>query len=153
MAYVKTTAQGGIDTYPYSLTQLKRDNPNVSFPSPLTDDIAASFNVYPVTATPAPAFDYTKNNVLSIEKHGGSWVQVWTQVNASAEEVTQRTENKATEIRNDRNQRLADSDWTQLADSPLDADAKLAWSLYRETLRMIPQQPDFPWNVNWPPAP
>lgn len=153
MAYVKTTAQGGIDSYPYSLTQLKRDNPNVSFPSPLTDDIAASFNVYPVKATPAPAFDYTKNNVSGIEKQGAEWVQIWSQVDASAEEITQRTENKASEVRLTRNAKLADCDWTQLQDSPLDQDGKLAWALYRETLRMVPEQAGFPWEVNWPPAP
>lgn len=59
---------------------------------------------------------------------------------------------KAT-VRDRRNALLAESDWTQLADSPLDADAKLAWALYRETLRMIPQQDGFPETVNWPPKP
>lgn len=56
-------------------------------------------------------------------------------------------------IREERNKLLTESDWTQLADSPLDADGKLAWALYRETLRMIPQQDGFPETVNWPPKP
>lgn len=60
---------------------------------------------------------------------------------------------KSKAIREDRNKRLAECDWTQLTDSPLDADAKLAWQLYRETLRMVPEQPGFPWNVQWPPVP
>jgi hypothetical protein len=56
-------------------------------------------------------------------------------------------------VRNYRNELLSACDWTQLIDSPLDADAKLAWQLYRETLRMVPQQPGFPWNVTWPSVP
>lgn len=59
----------------------------------------------------------------------------------------------AGEVRAERNRRLASCDWTQLADSPLDLDGKGAWQLYRETLRMVPQQTGFPWNVQWPPEP
>jgi hypothetical protein len=57
------------------------------------------------------------------------------------------------DIRTERNKRLADSDWTQQNDSPLDPDAKLAWQLYREALRMVPQQTNFPWEIDWPPKP
>jgi hypothetical protein len=52
-----------------------------------------------------------------------------------------------------RNKLLAETDWTQVNDAPFDADQKLAWALYRETLRMIPEQPGFPETVNWPPKP
>jgi hypothetical protein len=60
---------------------------------------------------------------------------------------------KAEEVRQQRNKLLAESDWTQIADAPFDADGKLAWALYREFLRMIPQQEGFPETVNWPPKP
>ena len=60
---------------------------------------------------------------------------------------------KASVIREERNKLLAESDWTQTVDSPFDADQKLAWALYRETLRTIPQQEGFPETVNWPPKP
>lgn len=56
-------------------------------------------------------------------------------------------------VRAMRNEKLASCDWTQLADSPLDADGKAAWALYRETLRMVPEQTGFPWDVEWPPVP
>ena len=153
MAYVKTNPDGSVAVYPYSLLQLKRDNPNVSFPSPLTDDVAANFWVYPVRSTQAPAFDYKKNNVLNVAKQNNIWIQVWSQVDASAEEIAQRTDDKAQEVRAIRNVKLADCDWTQLQDSPLDQDGKLAWALYRETLRVVPEQAGFPWEVDWPPAP
>ena len=60
---------------------------------------------------------------------------------------------KASAIREERNKLLAESDWTQTVDAPFDADGKLAWALYRETLRMIPQQDGFPDTVNWPTKP
>ncbi len=52
-------------------------------------------------------------------------------------------------MRQIRNAKLAQCDWTQLTDSPLNADAKNAWALYRETLRMVPEQSGFPWTVQW----
>lgn len=57
---------------------------------------------------------------------------------------------KAKEVRTDRNKRLAESDWTQLADAPVDV---AQWSVYRQALRDVPQQEGFPFNVVWPTAP
>ena len=57
---------------------------------------------------------------------------------------------QARRIRADRNTRLNDSDWSQLADSTAD---KAAWATYRQALRDIPTSEGFPWNVTWPDAP
>lgn len=54
-------------------------------------------------------------------------------------------------VRNDRNQRLADSDWTQIDDSTV-AD-KEAWATYRQALRDITSQAGFPWTIDWPTYP
>jgi hypothetical protein len=59
----------------------------------------------------------------------------------------------ASEVRVERNKRLAECDWTQLTDAPLDLDGKSAWALYREALRMVPEQQGFPWEVVWPEQP
>lgn len=53
------------------------------------------------------------------------------------------------EVRTDRNKRLADCDWTQLPDAPVDT---AAWAAYRQELRDITAQPD-PFNIVWPIAP
>ena len=42
-------------------------------------------------------------------------------------------------LRKYRNRRLAQSDWTQAADSPLSDAKKQEWAEYRETLRNLPQ--------------
>lgn len=57
---------------------------------------------------------------------------------------------QANNVRNERNRKLADCDWTQLADSPVD---KAAWAAYRQALRDVPTQAGFPWNVTYPEQP
>jgi len=39
-----------------------------------------------------------------------------------------------------RNKKLADSDWTQAADSPLSDSKKAEWKTYRQTLRDLPSK-------------
>lgn len=53
-------------------------------------------------------------------------------------------------VRAQRNQLLAESDWTQVADAPVD---RAAWAAYRQDLRDIPNQAGFPLNVSWPTKP
>lgn len=57
---------------------------------------------------------------------------------------------KASRIRSDRNRRLTESDWTQLADSPLTAEEKAEWATYRQALRDISSADGFPENVTFP---
>lgn len=45
---------------------------------------------------------------------------------------------------------LRGSDWTQLADAPVD---HAAWALYRQQLREIPEQAGFPEAIAWPAEP
>ena len=42
-------------------------------------------------------------------------------------------------LRERRNRLLADSDWTQLADAPLDEDSRAQWTKYRAALRELPR--------------
>lgn len=57
---------------------------------------------------------------------------------------------KENEVRSQRNQLLKDSDWTQVADAPID---KLAWATYRQALRDLTSQEGFPFNVVFPNPP
>jgi len=54
--------------------------------------------------------------------------------------------------REQRNQLLADSDWTQMNDSPLSNEDKTAWATYRQTLRDITADESWP-NVTFPATP
>jgi hypothetical protein len=59
------------------------------------------------------------------------------------------------DVRQERDRLLAASDWTQLPDAQaaLSNAQKLAWSAYRQALRDVPQQLNFPSNVTWPVKP
>ena len=153
-------------------SQFRAENPNTSFPKVLTTEILDSFGYDPVLegpqATVTPPYQYSQRD--GVVEVNGQWFTHYvagpvfheyvddegiTHTIAEQEAAYRATkdEEQAKAVRADRNQRLADCDWTQLADSPLDADAKLAWQLYRETLRMVPEQAGFPWSVEWPPVP
>lgn len=54
------------------------------------------------------------------------------------------------QVRGYRNQLLAASDWTQIADAPVD---QTAWKAYRQELRDVPEQEGFPSSVIWPTPP
>jgi hypothetical protein len=141
--YVKVL-DGNPVSFPYDLNQLKNDNPNTSFPAVIPASVLADYNVSEVTVTTAPNIDSRTHKVIQkITEINGVWTQEWI-----AEQLPR--EQAANNIRTDRNKQLTDSDWTQLPDSPVD---RQAWSVYRQALRDVTAQPDFPWNVQWPESP
>ena len=64
---------------------------------------------------------------------------------------TPTNEQLASIIRLQRNKLLSDSDWTQLPDIP--NSLKQVWATYRQALRDITLQTEFPQTVTWPTAP
>jgi len=64
----------------------------------------------------------------------------------TAEEIAADTGSLAANVRAQRDRLLAASDWTQLADAPVD---QAAWATYRQALRDLPEQEGFP-NVEMP---
>lgn len=57
------------------------------------------------------------------------------------------TEALAIAARSKRNSLLTASDWTQVADAPVD---QAAWATYRQVLRDITEQAGFPETIDWP---
>jgi hypothetical protein len=57
---------------------------------------------------------------------------------------------QAKSVRTSRSEKLKDSDWTQVADAPVD---QAAWAVYRQALRDVTQQSGFPWTIDWPTIP
>ena len=56
----------------------------------------------------------------------------------------------AAEVRTERDAKLAETDWTQVADAPVD---QAAWATYRQSLRALPEQAGFPNTIDWPTSP
>jgi len=150
--FVKTT-NDQIDQYPYTVGNLRRDNPNTSFPKRVSDEMLADWGVYPVAKADMPNVDHTQNLTEGQPALvDGQWQQTWVITDATPEEVSQRAEQQANDIRNTRNQLLSDSDWTQIADAPVNATA---WATYRQALRDITDHANFPYlgDDDWPVEP
>ena len=130
--------------FPYNIGDLKKENPNVSFPSPITENALVAFNVYPVTPTEAPEYNNKTHRVRQdVELIDGVWTQTWS--------LQELPEQQASDnIRAERDRRLVKSDWSQLSDAPVDS---AAWSTYRQELRDLPSQSGFPFNITWPTQP
>jgi len=149
-------SNGNVENYPYTIGNLRRDNPNTSFPKKPSDALLEDFGMFRVTPVTRPAYDHTKNiaegtPVLT----GGVWTQVWNVTDASAEEIAERVANEAVSVRAERDQLLANTDWTVLQDSPL-TDAQTAdWVIYRQALRDITAHANFPFlqDSDWPTKP
>ena len=135
----------------YSIGQLRRDKPQVSFPKTIPDEVLADYDVYPLKPTDRLQVDHTKNVAEGTPaQQDGEWVQVWDVTDASEEEIAQRTAEKEASVRSERDYLLTNCDWTQLPDSPVD---KQVWADYRQALRDVPSQPGFPYSVVWPEEP
>jgi len=81
---------------------------------------------------------------------GPNYVFDGTQVNRVFTVEVIPDEEKAGQVRAERNDKLTASDWTQVADAPVD---KQAWATYRQALRDVTAQSGFPWTITWPDAP
>lgn len=84
--YVKVK-NGQVEKYPYSFGDLHQDNPDVSFPQNISDNLLAEFNVFPVEN---PEIDGVPEFSKSVEKTpelvNGKWVRVYEVTPMSAEE-------------------------------------------------------------------
>jgi hypothetical protein len=67
-----------------------------------------------------------------------------------AQALLEMAARKPEEARTQRNTLLMASDWTQVADAPVDQSA---WATYRQALRDITAQEGFPESINWPVQP
>lgn len=146
------TSEGNVKQYPYSVSKLKRDNPQVSFPANPSPELLEEFGVYSVVEVERPEINGLTQDIREINPKliDGEWVQNWAVKDLTPEELELIHSNTAETVRTRRSTLLAESDWTQVADAPVDRDA---WRAYRNELRDIPNQEGFPFDVVWPTQP
>ena len=143
---------GSVEQYPYTIGNLRRDNPNTSFPKRPSDAMLAEWGMQPVTKTDRPDVDHTKNVTEGTPVlNGDNWTQVWEVSDATAEEIAQRTESQSQYVRSKRDELIADTDWMALSDNTLTPE----WATYRQALRDITDHANFPWlnDEDWPVKP
>jgi hypothetical protein len=80
------------EIFPYSIGNLRRDNPNVSFPRNPSEELLASYDVFPVVTQAPPEHDPATQNLNQATPTlvDGQWLQTWQVTDASAEEITER---------------------------------------------------------------
>ena len=139
--------------YPYTLTDLRRANPETSFPKDMTNFDTTPWDCYPVEDTPPPAVNYTQNLTMGEPVLiDGVWTQTWVVTPASPEEIAEREAAMRSDNKQQASTLLSESDYTDLpntANKILNLPAILA---YREALRLIALNP--PITVDqWPTKP
>ena len=155
--------------YEGEFRQYLKDNNGPSYET-LTPEIMAELGVDPVfegpQATPTNVYEYSQRQGVEL-KADGKWYTKYVlgplfypYTNSEGGEVTveeqrsawmaMKDAEQAQAIRQQRNQKLTESDWTQVADAPVD---KAAWATYRQALRDVPSQAGFPWDIQWPTQP
>lgn len=144
--------------------------PNTGFPVQLTEEIINDFGGDIVfegpQATGGTVYQYSQ--AAGVEEINGKWYTkyilgpVFTDRPATDTEPAQtaaeqeaaykamKDAEQAKSVRQSRNDKLKDSDWTQIADSTAD---KQAWAAYRQGLRDVTAQQGFPWTIEWPEQP
>lgn len=146
---------GVITEYPIGDYEVRERHPGISFPTPLEEHDLTEFGIVSVKPVPHPTVN-SRNERLYEDTPvliDGVWQQNWTTTPLTPEEKDRATATKAVLIRQDRDRRLSDSDWTQLPDAAGAAMDVPAWTEYRKQLRSVPEQPGFPWDVQWPAEP
>jgi hypothetical protein len=153
--------------------QFRDEHPNTSFPQQITDEIIDSFGYDPVLeGAQAPTIPpYEVSVRAGVEEINGQWFTKYivgpvftdTEDATAAEQEAaykQRIDDEAAKrVRDDRNKRLADTDWRvtyeveKAAIDGLGIQYPQVWGDYRQALRDITSQPGFPHNVTWPEEP
>lgn len=151
--FVKVT-NGEIDTYPYSVGKLRRDNPRVSFPKKISDEMLASYGVHDVKWLPSPEHDtethFVEYGTVPVLQDG-AWVYAPTIRELSEDQLAERLVSRAGEARAKRDGLIAETDYFALTDVTMDA----AMTTYRQALRDITAHENFPNldDADWPAKP
>jgi hypothetical protein len=142
--------------------------PSTSMPRPLTEAIINDFGGDVVfegpQATGGTVYQYSQG--AGVEQVNGKWYTKYvlgpiftdttvdgvttTAAENEAAYKAMKDAEQAKSVRTTRGEKLKDTDWTQVADAPVD---KAAWATYRQALRDISGQEGFPWAVEWPEMP
>lgn len=126
-------------------------HPNTSFPPQLTVELLDSFGADPVLN--GPQAQPTRYQVAfrdGVEEISGQWFTKFSVADMDANGIAAVDAQAATSARDQRNRLLTASDWTQVADAPVD---QAAWATYRQALRDVPTQAGFPHDITWPTEP
>ena len=148
--------------------------PQMALPRVWGANVCDAMNIDPVLASPAAtvgAYQYSARDGVEQDSKG-NWVEKYVAKDMFAD-TTDEDGKKTTKAEHEaayqatldattaeghrvtRNKLLADTDWTQVNDSPLANDVKTQWAVYRSELRNITDLDIWPnlADEDWPIAP
>lgn len=151
--YVKVS-NGSVDSFPYGLTELRRDNPNTSFPKSMTEGMLNSFGVHSVQFDDVPSYNertQKAEQATTPSEQDGNWVIGWTVSNKTDAEVAEYDTQQANVMRSERNMRLQGTDYLALSDNTMTTEMVT----YRQALRDITTHANWPYlnDDDWPVKP
>jgi len=142
--------QTGAVMYEAELRSYLKANDGPSYDQ-LTPEVMEAIGVDPVFEGPqAQPTRYQYAFADGVQLVDGKWYTKNSVADLDADGITAADAAQAKSVRADRNAKLSVSDWTQVADAPVD---KAAWATYRQALRDISGQTGFPWTITWPTQP
>jgi len=125
--------------------------PNTSLPQQLTEALINSLGGDVVFEGPqATPTRYQTAFRDGVEQVAGKWYTKYSVAEMEQGAKDALDAQQATSIRTERDGKLKETDWTQVADAPVD---KAEWATYRQALRDVTAQSGFPWEVTWPTQP
>jgi hypothetical protein len=139
----------------YTIGDLRKDHPNVSFPRSISDEVLAAYNVFRVTELPAPDYNSRTHRLVTQAPAlvDGVWTVSRIAVAKDQAQIDNETAQAAANVRADRDRRIAETDWMVIKHLELNENIPGVWEVYRQALRDVPAQAGFPWEVTWPEKP
>lgn len=151
--YVKIT-NDAVDQFPYTVANLRRDNPNTSFPRNIPEETLNAWGVYRVQVSAMPSFDPITQVVVMDSApvlSEGVWTVGYTVNSLTTEEVQSNKDQLAETNRERRNDLLAETDFHALSDVTMSSEMQS----YRQSLRDITSHANWPVleEADWPTKP
>ena len=145
---------GTVVEFPYNKYKIKGDNPNTSFPKEISNDLLLSYGIHQVTREAFPDIDDRTHIVMPKENPelvDGQWVLKWEVTARTAEQIAEYDAGAALSLRQERDAKLAETDWWASSDLTMTAEQ----TAYRQALRDITSHANWPYleEADWPTKP
>ena len=135
----------------YTIGDLRKDNPNTSFPKSVSDETLAEYGVFRCTSLPDPDYDPITHRLVTQQPAlvDGAWTVSRLAVAKEQAQLDAEASQTEDSVRTKRNKLLAETDYLALSDTTMSAEM----TAYRQALRDITAQDGFPHNVTFPTKP
>ena len=146
--------------------------PNTSMPQQLSENLINEFGGDVVLEGPQASGNtvYQYSQAAGVEQIDGKWYtkhvlgpvfvdttdydgNVTTAIENETAYKAQKDAEQAKSVRQQRDDKLKESDWRVIKALENNIPQDFAWAAYRQALRDITIQPGFPWTIDWPTNP